>query len=405
MNLKFVHRMMKRLISMAVCAITFSALAQETDPLITDKLIKDRALSEIQESLERKTKSIDSTVIALDMRLSTLDQAIVASRDVQDKAEKLVERIQALEMRQLAIEENQKTIFQANYQSAVVNLVYMDREIKPLLLFNATQGLFSTLSEIGNPMQYPEFKNWFSGFRSYVENEKTKEPTLNVLSNLLTLTGDISRGAPIAGPLSQTMFNGISLYINSLGKGRTDLKNQSEKIYILTAKLGQFTHDKNLIEHEWESITKELREVQQLFDSVLTSNLRLIQVAKTDFSRNFTNEYDANKRIRYLARLSEVAAAQVARELNENPKDWKENIYYQMMDIQSLKVNFGRLTLRISENISRYSILISKYKNDPDIGKNIMALESKLMELMNTFESTFSPLEYISAANRMYKVN
>jgi len=49
--------------------------------------------------------------------------------------------------------------------------------------------------------------------------------------------------------------------------------------------------------------------------------------------------------------------------------------------------------------------LISKYKNDPDIGKNVHAMESKLLELVNTFESTFSPMEYISAATRMYKVN
>ena len=379
--------------------------AQEIDPSISDRSIKDRALSEIQESLERKTKTIDSTVILLDARLNSLDQAIVASRDVHDKAEKLVERIQALEMRQLAFEENEQTIFQANYQSAVVNLVYMDREIKPLLLFNTTQGLFSMLSEIGNPMQYPEYKEWFSGFSKYVEKEKSREPTLNVLSNLLTLTGDLSRGAPLAGPFTQTMFSGINMYINSLGKGRTDLRNQAERMYIITAKLGQFTHDKNLIEHEWENITKELRELQLLFDSVLASNLSMLTITRNDFHRNFTNEFDSNKRIRYLANLSDIAARKVTDELTKNPKEWKEVIYYQMMDIQSLKVNFGRLTLRISENISRYSGLIAKYKNDPDIGKNVIAMESKLHELINTFESTFSPTEYISAATRMYKVN
>lgn len=379
--------------------------AQETDPAISDRLIKDKALSEIQESLERKTKTIDSTVVALDARLNSLDQAIVASRDVQDKAEKLLERIQALELRQQAIEENEQTIFQANYQSAIVNLVYMDREIKPLMLFNTTQGLFSMLSEIGNPMQYPEYKEWFKGFSGYVEREKSREPTLNVLSNLLTLTGDLSRGAPLAGPLTQTMFSGINMYINSLGKGRNDLRNQAEKMYIVTAKLGQFTHDKNLIEHEWENITKELRELQLLFDSVLVSNLSMLKIPRNDFHRNFTNEYDANKRIRYLANLSDVAARIVTEELTRNPKDWKEVIYYQMMDIQSLKVSFGRLTLRISENISRYSGLIAKYKNDPDLGKNVVAMESKLLELINTFESTFSPMEYISAATRMYKVN
>ncbi|MFZ5430183.1 MAG: hypothetical protein ACOZDD_08125 [Bacteroidota bacterium] len=396
---------MKKLLTIILSLPVLAALGQEPDPSMTDRLIKDRALTEIQESLERKTKTIDSTVTALDMRLNSLDQAIVTSRDVQDKAEKLVERIQALEMRQSAMEENEQTIFQANYQSAIVNLVYMDREIKPLILFNTTQGLFSMLSEIGNPMKYPEYKEWFSGFSTYVEREKSREPTLNVLSNLLTLTGDLSRGAPLAGPLTQTMFSGINMYINSMGKGRTDLRNQAERMYIITAKLGQFTHDKNLIEHEWENITKELKEMQALFDSVLINNLAMLKLNRNEFHRNFSNEYDANKRIRYLASLSDIAARKVSDEINSNPKEWKEVIYYQMMDIQALKVSFGRLTMRISENISRYSSLIGKYKNDPDIGKNVMAMESKLQELMNTFESTFSPLEYISAATRMYKVN
>jgi hypothetical protein len=397
--------MKKKLLSIFFSLFVTILVAQEIDPSMSDRSIKDRALSEIQESLDMKTKIIDSTVVALDARLNSLDQAIVASRDVQDKAEKLVERIQALEMRQMAIEENEQTIFQANYQSAVVNLIYMDREIKPLLLFNTTQGLFSMLSEIGNPMQYPEYKEWFSGFSNYVEKEKSREPSLNVLSNLLTLTGDLSRGAPLAGPLTQTMFSGINMYINSLGKGRTDLRNQAEKMYIITAKLGQFTHDKNLIEHEWEIITKELKELQLLFDSVLASNLSMLNISRNEFHRNFTNEYDAKKRMNYLAHLSGIASRQVTNELTKNPKDWKEVIYYQMMDIQALKVSFGRLTLRISENILRYSGLISKYKNDPDIGKNVLAMESKLLELVNTFESTFSPMEYISAATRMYKVN
>lgn len=397
---------MKKLIFTAIASLlTLAAIAQEIDSSLTDKSIKDRALTEIQESLERKTKTIDSTVVALDARLTSLDRAILASIDVQDKADKLVQRIQALEMRQSAIEENEHTVFQANYQSAIVNLVYMDREIKPLVLFNTTQGLFSMLSEIGNPMQYPEFREWFKGFQSYVEKEKSREPSLNVLSNLLMLTGDLSRGAPLAGPLTQTMFSGIGMYINSLGKNRTDLRSQSEKMFVITAKLGQFTHDKNLIENEWENITREMKELQALYDSVLRINLGMLKVTKAEFLRNFTNEYDASKRIHYLSALSEIAARQVTQEVNANPKEWKETFYYQMMDIQALKISFGRLTLRISENISRYNALIDKYKADGDIGKSVAAMELKLNELMNTFESTFSPVEYISAATRMYKVN
>ena len=103
--------------------------------------------------------------------------------------------------------------------------------------------------------------------------------------------------------------------------------------------------------------------------------------------------------------LAQNASDLVAKRKTAAPKDWKEPIYYQEMDVQALKLRFGRITLRISENMDKYTDLIKKYKTDPDLGAKITSLESKLTELKDMFDKTFDPVDYISSANRMYKVN
>src|ERR1700744_2764914 len=110
--------------------LSSSARSQTADTL-TDKQMKDKVLGEIQVSLDRRTKAMDSTVTKLDERVDALDKSIIETKDAKEKADKLLLRVQALEDRQKAIDENDLYIYQANYQSAIVNLVSMEREIKP----------------------------------------------------------------------------------------------------------------------------------------------------------------------------------------------------------------------------------------------------------------------------------
>ena len=400
----FTILMKKILLSVTLLVVAY-AIQGQTDTTLTDKKIREKALSEIQSSLELKTKAIDLTVSKLDAKVDDLDRAIKSSRSASDKADKLLERVQALEKRQTTVEENELNVYQANYQSAVINLVSMDREIKPLLLFDVTKGFFTSLTETANPMNYPGYEEWYKKFKVYVEQQKTKESQLLVLSNLITLTGDIAKGAPLTGPLAQSMFQGIGLYINSIGIKRKEMRTESEKMFVLTAKLSQFTHDKNLIDNEWQNITKELETLQTLYEATLNQNLYLLVIPKSDFQSQFTKEYDANKRGEYLQGLSQKAASLVSTKRLLSPKEWKEPIYYQEQDIQSLKLRFGRTTLRISENMSKYNDLIKKYKGDADLGAKVATLETKLKELKDLFDKTFEPSEYILSATRMYKVN
>lgn len=383
-----------------------SLSAQTPDTtLSSDKNIRNKVLSDIQDNLDKKTKFIDQTLSKLDHKVDSLDQEIAASRDARDKADKLLQRVQALEKKQQAIEENELYVYQANYQSAIINLVSMDKEIKPLVLFNASKSFFSTLNETANPMHYPGYQEWYKKFYEYIQREKEHEASLAVLSEMVQVTGNLSSVTPVAGPISQAFFLGINSYINSLGSKKRELREQSQKMFLLTAKLSQFNYDKDLVEQQWDIVTKELEKLQVHYDTILNQNLSFLKVPREEYTGRFNRETDAEKRYQFLTELRKDAAALVKDRKTADVKNWKQPIYYELMDVQSLKLRFGDLTFDIRGILAKYNELIFKYRNDPEIGLKVQALEVKLNALNDTFDSAFDPNDYINSATRMYLVN
>ena len=382
---------------------TFGQTSDTT--LATDKNIRNKVLGDIQDNLDKKTKSIDQTLSRLDNKVDSLDVEIAASRDARDKADKLLQRVQALEQKQQAIEENELYVYQANYQSAIINLVSMDKEIKPLLLFNSAKSFFATLSETGDPMKYPGYQDWYKGFYNYIEKVKDKDPAMSVLSDMVTISGNITSATPIAGPAFQALFIGINSYINTQAGKRKELKEQSMKMFLLTAKLGEFDYDKDLIEQQWEIVTNDLEKLQIHYDTILNQNLALLQVKPEDYQRRFSKETDAEQRYQFLTELRKRASSLVTARKAADIKNWKQPIYYELMDVQSLKLRFGELTFEIRGTMSRYNDLVLKYKSDPEIGLKVQELGVKLDAMSDTFDGAFDPTEYINSATRMYLVN
>lgn len=395
---------MKKLIIIACSLAMGNTLFAQIDSIKREMNMRDKVLNDIQNTFTTRTKSIDSTVTKLDQRLSSLDKSISESKDAKDKADKLAQRVQAVEEKQRAIEQNELNIFQANYQSAMVNLVSMDREIKPLLLFNSTKSFFNALSKTGNPMNYDGYTKWYNQYAAYVKDKKAESPVLNVTSNLLSFAGNFTKGAPVTGPITSALFSSMTTYIDNIGKKEKALKEQSEQMLTLTMKISQFNYDNDRIENEWESITAELQDLQGKYDKSLKENLGIIKVSTTEFQNNFSKENDAEKRYQYLTRLRDEAAKFVNDERAKNPKEWRQKAFIQMNDVQSLKQRFGQVTFRISQNLLKYKELFEKYKADPQLGSRIKDLEIKMKELQESFDRTFDPLEYINSANRMYKV-
>jgi hypothetical protein len=380
--------------------------AQSADTsLSSDKNIRNKVLSDIQDNLDKKTKNIDQTIAKLDHKVDSLDIEIAASRDARDKADKLLLRVQALEKKQQSIEENELYVYQANYQSAIINLVSMDKEIKPLILFNSAKSFFSTLNETADPMKYPGYREWYKQFYAYIERQKDHEPALSVLHDMVQITGNITGFVPIAGPISQAFFMGINSYINSLGARKKEVRDQSQKMFLLTAKLSQFDYDKDLIEQQWQLVTNGLEKLQIHYDTILNQNLALLKVSPADYYHQFSKENDAEKRYQFLTELRKQAARLITERKTTDVKSWKQPIYYELMDVQSLKMRFGELTFDIRGIIARYQELVTKYRNDPEIGTKIQGLEVKLDALSDTFDGAFEPTEYINSATRMYLVN
>ncbi|HEY4065068.1 MAG TPA: hypothetical protein VGM30_24355 [Puia sp.] len=384
-----------------------ASFAQQTSDttLSSDKNIRNKVLGDIQDNLDRKTKSIDQTLSKLDHKVDSLDIEITASRDAREKADKLLQRVQALEKKQAAIEENELYVYQANYQSAIINLVSMDKEIKPLILFNTAKSFFTTLGETADPMKYPGYQDWYKKFYEYIEKEKDKEPALDVLHDMVQVTGNLTAGAGITGPISQALFLGINSFINSLGTKKKELKEQSQKMFLLTAKLSQFDYDKDLVEQQWEIVTKELEKLQIHYDTILNQNLALLKVSRSEYTRRFSRESDAEQRYQFLTELRKSASALIADRKAADVKSWKQPIYYELLDVQSLKLRFGEITFDIRGIISKYDELVHKYRTDPEIGLKVQALEVKLNALSDTFDGAFEPTEYINSATRMYLVN
>ena len=389
----------------AICFLQGVSAQTPDTTLSNDKNIRNKVLSDIQDNLDKKTQNIDQTLAKLDHKVDSLDQEIAASRDARDKADKLLLRVQALEKKQEAVEQNELYVYQANYQSAIINLVSMDKEVKPLVLFNAAKRFFSTLNETADPMKYPGYQDWYKRFYAYVEKEKDHDPSLEVLHDMVTVTGNVTSATPIAGPVFQAFFIGINSYIGQLSARRKEEREMSMKMFLLTAKLSQFDYDKDLIEQQWEIVTKELEKMQIHYDTILNQNLALLKVTPAEYERRYNKETDADKRYEFLTELRKNASALVTDRRSADVKAWKQPIYYELMDVQSLKLRFGDLTFDIRGILAKYSELVTKYHSDPEIGLKVQELEVKLNALDDTFDQAFDPTEYINSATRMYLVN
>lgn len=383
---------------------SFSASAQlyseDQSASVTEQVLKElnRERSLLSQNLEFRIKEIDS-------KITNLDESIRTSNSASEKVEKLLERVKFLEQRQEEIDKNTVSVYKYNYSSAVLNLASMEREIKPLSLFNSSREFYSTLDKVSNPMNYDGYQQWFGRFKGYIEEEKEDDAKLEALNHMLQVTGDLAKGTPFTGMFAGSLIDGISQFVGSLNRRDKELREKSIKMLKLTTSISQFTHDKDLIETEWEGINKNLNELKELQQEAIEDNLvEILGISRDGFTEKFTNETDAKKRTQYILDISKIAENKIVEERKTNPENWKQEYHDQMLTVQNLKIRFGMLTFRILENLEKYEKLIAKYENDPFLKDEMKNLRLKLDLVRNSFESTFNPQEYIRASNEMYIV-
>lgn len=379
-----------------------SATAQNLEE---SQSVAENVLRELNRERSMLSQNLDFRIKEIDSKINSLDESIKNSNSASVKVEKLLERVKYLEKRQEEIDKNTISVYKYNYSSAVLNLASMEREIKPLNLFNSSREFYSTLDQVSNPMNYDGYQKWFGNFKQFVAEEKEDDARLAALDHLINVTGDLTKGTPFTGVFAGSLFDGISMFINSLNRRDRELKEKSMEMLKLTASVSQFTHDKDLIETEWEAINKSLEELKELQNKALQENLHdILGIDPKEFNKKFTNETDAKKRTQYILDISKIAENKIVEERKKNPENWKQLYHDQMLAVQNLKIRFGTITFRILENLNKYEDLIEKYKKDKYLKEQMAQLELKLDLVRNSFESTFNPQEYIKASNEMYIV-
>ncbi|WP_417888102.1 hypothetical protein [Zunongwangia sp.] len=388
--------------------ISSSCLAQNhslTTTVNSNETVTDQVLKELNRERALLSQNLDFRIKEIDSKINNLDESIKNSRNASDKVEKLLERVKFLEERQSEIDKNTISVYKYNYSSAVLNLASMEREIKPLNLFNSSREFYSTLDKVSNPMNYEGYQKWFGKFQGFVKEEQEDNARLAALNHIMNVTGDLTQGTPFVGMFAGSLFDGIGIFINSLNRRDKELKKQSIEMLKLTTSVSQFTHDKDLIETEWDAINKSLDELRSIQDKAMKDNfVEMLGIDLKNFERKFTNETDAKKRTQYILDISKIAENKIVEERKTNPENWKQNYHDQMLAVQNLKIRFGDITFRILENLNKYEGLIKKYKKDTFLKEEMGELELKLDIVRNGFESTFNPQEYIKASNEMYIV-
>ena len=396
---------MKKTILGTLILLTLLPLATLGQSIEDNKSVTTLVLSELNRERLLQRENLDFRIKEMDSKINYLDESIKNTNSSSEKVEKLLERVQILEEKQSELDKNVVSVYKYNYSSAVLNLASMEREIKPLNLFNSSREFYTTLDKVSNPMNYEGYTAWFKNFEQYIEDNKGSEAKLAALSNIMQVTGNLAEGTPFTGMFAGSLFDGIGLFINSLGRRDRELREKSLKMFKLTTLVSQFTHEKDLIETEWNAITKSLDELKEIQHNAMEENIvKILGINRSDFKKNFTDETDAKKRTQYILDISKIAEDKIAEEKNKNPENWKQDYYNQMVAVQNLKIRFGTITFRILENLDKYKLLINKYKNDELLKDHISQLDSKLISVRNSFESTFNPQDYIKASNEMYIV-
>ncbi len=396
---------MKKSIFGILILLTLLPLATLGQSIEDNKSVTTLVLSELNRERLLQRENLDFRIREMDTKINHLDESIKNTNSSSEKVEKLLERVQILEEKQSELDKNVVSVYKYNYSSAVLNLASMEREIKPLNLFNSSREFYTTLDRVSNPMNYEGYTAWFKNFEKYIEDNKGSEAKLAALSNIMQVTGNLAEGTPFTGMFAGSLFDGIGLFINSLGRRDRELREKSLKMFKLTTLVSQFTHDKDLIETEWNAITKSLDELKEIQHNAMEENIvKILGINRSDFKKYFTDETDAKKRTQYILDISKIAEDKIAEEKNKNPENWKQDYYNQMVAVQNLKIRFGTITFRIMENLDKYKLLINKYKNDELLKDQIAQLDSKLISVRNSFESTFNPQDYIKASSEMYIV-
>lgn len=318
----------------------------------------------------------------------------------------LQERIQQeLDNRIKILEESPKVKIKSNGQLAFTELIKIQKDIQPAKLYLSSNGFYSKLGEFDNLQNYSEFKGWKKEYDKWYKKSKGKDVAFDFINNTISLISDASNKIPLYGSISQTVTSGITLIFSKLKSKNKKLLDETPKVLVLLNSIGQFEAEKSVIDNEWKTIEKELKNLQLEYETILNNQISFYHIDKDKYQQFLTATLDSD-----IDTFKNYCRGKILSELEfldakKNTK-WMGNVETYMYQVQSIRIRFGELTARMLNNITKYEVLFSKYSDKSKFSSEFIdkanGLKADLNNVKGNFILQFNPSKYIEDSAIMY---
>ena len=379
---------------------SFCLHAQDSDLLLKDSILT----TQIKETVKEVNKKYSDEIADLNKRYEALLDSLQKATNVTSRVRLLTSRTELLEARQAYIDSIELKTFIGNEQVAVVNLLGISENIKPLDLFTKTKEFFSELENFSDLSNYKEFNDWFAAFRKHAEEKKNKELTMSLATSIIQKTAGVSNlvaKLPVVGPYAQVLFSAFDAFTKTQNK---EDKTKSREMIALYLKLSDIKTNTGLIDHEWENLKKDLDKFKDDYNIVLAQTLKAIQSDNLEFQTDFLQQTNTDIKLAYYNDARQIVSSNVQQSKKTNPDKWKTKVFEFINEVQNLKIRFGTITLRMQDNIKRYKQVLQQYAKDEnrEIASRSKTLVQKLDSINEEFLKNFNPEDYVRQSHKMY---
>ncbi len=386
--------------SIFVFVFTAQLFAQTeiTEQIKTDR---DNQLKELNEKL----KTNEELVNRLTEKINASDSKNASDKDkIAD-----LENLQlALDNRLKILEEAPKTRINLNGQLAFTELLSIQRDIQPVELFLTSQTFFDQLGNATKIQQYKSFSAWKTEFDKWYSKEGQSDAMMNVLMQSINLISTASAAVPLYGTMVNTAISGVTSLVTTLGKKEKELYEKSPEMLRILSVTSQFEQQKSIIDHEWTMINKELELLQKENTELLEEQIQYFGIDRNRYQSRYLKATLDSERENFKNECRKSISEKLSLQ-DKNPETrgkWLGQIETYMYKVQSLRLRFGQLTMRMQGNIDQYEQLIKVYadagKFPTEFTSRINGLNTPLNNLKNKFYSSFNPSKYIEDSAVMY---
>jgi chromosome segregation ATPase len=366
--------------------------------------IKNERDSQLKE-LNEKLKTNEELVNRLTEKIAAADSKTASDKEKINDLEKLQ---LALDDRLKILEEAPKTKINLNGQLAFTELLSIQRDIQPVELFLTSQSFFDQLGNVTKIQQYKSFSSWKTEFDKWYSKEGQNDGMINVLQQSINLISTATAAVPLYGTMVNTAISGVTSMVSTLGKKEKELYEKSPEMLRILTVTSQFEQQKSIIDYEWTLINKELEQLQKENTQLMEEQMAYFGIDKSRYQNRYLRATLDSERELFKNDCRKAISDKIAalERSSDTRGKWLGQVETYMYKVQSLRMRFGNLTMRMQANIEQYESLIKVYSDSGkfpvEFTSKIVGLNNPLNNLKNKFYSSFNPVKYIEDSAVMY---